>query len=97
MEGKMSKLIDEFKNDHEEILEIGAKIMKRGITSREGQDILSTAKVKLLEHLKKEDERLYPALFKASEKNNDLKWTLDTFANDMKSISKDAEYIWNVR
>lgn len=86
----MSKLIDELKNDHEKILEIVAKIMKLGITSKEGQDILSAAKIKLLEHLKKEDERLYPALFKASENNKDLKWTLDTFANDMKSISKTA-------
>lgn len=86
----MSELIDELKKDHEEILETVAEIMKLGIASKEGQDILSTAKAKLLEHLKKEDERLYPALFKASENNKDLKWTLDTFANDMKSISKTA-------
>jgi hypothetical protein len=90
MGGKMSKLVEELKKDHEEILEVFAKVMKLGINSKEGQDILLAAKVKLLGHLKKEDERLYPALFKAAENNQDLRRKLDVFANDMKSISKNA-------
>ncbi len=42
----------------------------------------------MLEHLKKEDERLYPVLRKEAEHNKKLKEILDVFAVDMENVSR---------
>ncbi|OGX31364.1 MAG: hypothetical protein A3D27_03350 [Omnitrophica WOR_2 bacterium RIFCSPHIGHO2_02_FULL_46_37] len=86
----MGTLVEELKKDHEEIVEVLTKVKKLGISSKDGQDMLLAAKGGLLAHLKKEDERLYPPLRKAAENNQGLKTTLDMFAKDMESISKNA-------
>ena len=86
----MNTLVEELKKDHEEFVEVLTKVKKLGISSKDGQDMLLAAKGGLLAHLKKEDERLYPALRKAAENTPALKQTLDMFAKDMESISKNA-------
>ena len=45
----------------------------------------------LLEHLKKEDDKFYPVLYKAAEDNKDLKDVLDVFAMDMENVSSFAQ------
>jgi hypothetical protein len=52
--------------------------------------MLLAAKEGLLAHLKKEDEKLYPALREAAENTPSLKQTMDMFAKDMEAISKSA-------
>jgi iron-sulfur cluster repair protein YtfE (RIC family) len=83
----VSKLIDELKKDHVALVQLLDEIKAVGATSEEGKKKLAQAKNGLLAHLKKEDNELYPALKKASEKDAKLKTTLDIFAKDMDAIS----------
>ncbi len=84
----MSALIDEFKKDHLEIIDTLKEIKELGVLSEEGQAKLISAKESLLEHLKKEDEQLYPVLKKEAEHNEKLKELLDVFAKDMENVSR---------
>ncbi len=84
----MSALINEFKKDHTKILDTLKEIKELGVLSEEGQAKLISAKESLLEHLKKEDELLYPVLRKEAEHNEKLKELLDVFAKDMENVSR---------
>ncbi len=84
----MSALIEEFKKEHSEIIDTLKEVRELGILSEEGQAKLRSAKESFLEHLKKEDERLYPVLRKEAEHNKKLKELLDVFAVDMENVSK---------
>ncbi len=84
----MSALIEGFKKDHSEIIDTLKEIKELGVLSEEGQAKLKSAKESLLEHLKKEDERLYPVLWKEAEHNKKLKEILDVFAMDMENVSR---------
>ena len=84
----MSALIDEFKKDHSEIIDTLKEIKELGVLSEEGQAKLISVKESLLEHLKKEDEQLYPVLRKEAEHNEKLKELLDVFAKDMENVSR---------
>jgi iron-sulfur cluster repair protein YtfE (RIC family) len=86
----MSKLVEELKRDHVLMVDMLNRVKELGITKKEGQDILISAKASLLAHLKKEDKDLYPALKKAAETNSSVKQTLEIFAKDMEEISKFA-------
>ena len=83
----MSELIEEFKRDHAEIMAMLNEVKELGILSKEGQAKLISIKEHLLAHLKKEDEKLYPALRKEAEDNERLRNTLDLFALDMETVS----------
>ncbi len=83
----MPQLIEEFKSSHVEISDIFLQVMKLGVTSEEGQKKLFHAKSTLLAHLKKEDEELYPILWKEAENNQDLKLKLESFARDMDAVT----------
>lgn len=84
----MSALINEFKKDHTKILDTLKEIKELGVLSEEGQAKLISAKESLLEHLRKEDELLYPVLRKEAEHNEKLKELLDVFAKDMENVSR---------
>ncbi len=86
----MSALIKELRREHSEILAILSEVEGLDILSKEGQVKLMSVKTSLLEHLKKEDVKLYPALYKVAEHNNSLKNTLDLFAMDMEDVSRVA-------
>lgn len=86
----MSELIQSLKEDHVRIAEALSKIGELGFTTKEGQAMLIKAKGGLLEHLKKEDEKLYPVLRKAAETNRELKQMLDSFSKDMEDVTKVA-------
>ncbi len=72
----MSALIDEFKKDHSEIIDTLKEIKELGVLSEEGQAKLISAKESLLEHLRKEDELLYPVLRKEAEHNEKAEGTI---------------------
>jgi hemerythrin superfamily protein len=84
----MSALIDEFKKDHSKIIDTLKEIKELGVLSEEGQAKLISVKESLLEHLKKEDELLYPVLKKEAEHNEKLKELLDVFEKDMENVSR---------
>ncbi len=83
----MSVLIEELKREHSEILASLNEANEIGILSREGQAKLMSVKAVFLEHLKKEDEQLYPALIKSFK---ETKITLNLFSMDMENVSRTA-------
>lgn len=86
----MSNLVTELKEDHKKIVAVLAEVKAKGITSKEGVQVLVSAKAALLAHLKKEDTFLYPELRKAAQSNSGLKSTLDVFAKDMDKITAEV-------
>ena len=84
----MSALIEKFKKEHSEIVAILKEVKKLGIHSEEGRSRLMSAKEYLLEHLRKENEQLYPVLRKKAEHNGILKDELDMFAMDPEYVSR---------
>ncbi|MFC1467182.1 hemerythrin domain-containing protein [Verrucomicrobiota bacterium] len=84
----MPELIENLKLDHAELSELFRDIAILGVTSEEGQKKLLDAKAALLAHLKKEDDELYPVLWEMAKERDDLKHTLDLFADDMSNVTK---------
>ncbi len=84
----MTILIEQLKKEHSEIIATRNEVRELGILSEEGQAKLISAKESFLEHLKKEDERLYPFLKKEAENSVKLKEILDVFAMDMENVSR---------
>ncbi|OJF76986.1 MAG: hypothetical protein BKP49_03765 [Treponema sp. CETP13] len=84
----MSILVEELKQEHITIIETLKKTKELGFSSEEGQNTFRAAKKIFLSHLEKEDAKFYPVLYKAAEKDRNLKENLDIFANDMDKISK---------
>jgi len=83
----MSELIEEFKRDHAKIITMLNEVKELGILSKEGQAKLMSIKEHLLAHLKKEDVKFYPVLYKEAEESESLKNTVDLFALDMEKVS----------
>jgi len=83
----MPKLIEEFKSDHLVISDIFREVAQLSITSEKGRKKLFHAKSTLLAHLKKEDEELYPILWKEAESNQHLKQKLESFAREMEAVT----------
>lgn len=83
----MSALIEEFKKEHSEIVDALKEVKALGILTKEGQAKLMSVKPSLIEHLSKEDEKLYPVLWKEAEQNRKLKADLDVFAKNWESAS----------
>lgn len=86
----MSDLIDKLKKEHNILVEALDSMTRLGVTSKEGQEKLYSAKEALLAHLNLEDKELYPVLRKAAESDDSVRSTLDIFAKDMEEISKTA-------
>jgi len=91
----MSNLIEELKNEHKIILEILDQVKTLGISSASGQEKLLSAKDLLIAHMKKEDEKYYPALKRAAENNKEIMIMLDYFIKDMEDVSKKAMFLFN--
>ena len=84
-------LIEELKNDHQELYDLIRNIKKLGVHTMEGRNVLCDAKEKLLDHLKKEDEQLYPILNKYAENDPELKKIINSFKDEMDGITSYAE------
>ncbi len=84
----MAELIEGLKKEHSKIIETLKEIEELGVFAKEGHAKLMYLKVSLLEHLRKEDEGLYPVLRKAAGYNMKLKETLEVFAKDFERVSE---------
>lgn len=84
----MSSLLEELKNEHRIMLDILDQVKLLGISSRTGQEKFLSIRDLLISHMKKEDEKYYPALIKAAESNMELKMTLDYFARDLEVVTR---------
>jgi hypothetical protein len=83
----MPALIDELRIEHAKILDTLNEVVKRGVGGVEAQEYLKSMKSGLLEHLKKEDELLYPALREEAAKRKELKRLLESAPKDMEAIT----------
>lgn len=83
-------LTNELISEHGLLVASLNKAKTLGINKPEGLNELKAAKELLLAHLRKEDDRLYPDLNKAAEKDANIKRILDLFAKDMGEIAKAA-------
>lgn len=79
----MPDLIEDLKQDHEELIEELKKVNELNISKKEGQELLFSLKERFLEHLKKEDEQLYPFLNEVAINDRSLRKTLDVLVADM--------------
>ena len=91
----MSRLLEELKNEHKVILDILNQVKTQGISSRAAQEKLISARELLTAHIRKEDEKYYPKLRRASESNEDLKIILNYFVKDMEDVSKMAMQVFD--
>lgn len=85
---KISTLIDELEVEHSKIYAMFDKAKELGVDSKDGLDRLLRAKSDLLEHLRKEDKEFYPALKRLAGKDESLKKSLETFAEETEKKSK---------
>ena len=81
----MSVLIEELKKEHLIIVVALNEVKELGILSREGQSKLMSVKAAFIEHLKKEDEQLYPTIIKSFKDKN---ITLDLFSKNVENVSR---------
>ncbi|PWB78548.1 MAG: hypothetical protein C3F08_08365 [Candidatus Methylomirabilota bacterium] len=86
----MSMLVERLKREHGLLVEALNKVKELGVASKEGQQKLLSAKIGLLAHLKAEDGQLYPILHQDAKTNESLRRTVDLFARDMETVSKEA-------
>ncbi len=91
----MNNLIEELHKEHSLIIKSLNDAKDKIITTNEGQEALNKAKKIFLQHLKKEDEELYPELKKAALNDPELKQTLNNFIDEMKVVSKDTIYFFD--
>ena len=80
---KLSELIEDFKNEHSEIIAELKELEELGIHTKKGYDKLMCLIAYLLKHIRKEDEYLYPVLRKASEHNKKLQEILSLYVNGL--------------
>ena len=83
-------LIEQFKHEHLEIVEIFNEVKMLGVATESGRRKLMAAKDGLLAHLQHEDEHLYPVLKDAAEEDESLASTLDIFARHLDCITSQA-------
>ena len=86
----MSNLIEQLKIEHMELVESLKEAHKLGIVNEEGRKKLMSMKEKLLSHMKKEDDELYPSLNRAADKDENFRVALDYFTANMHEISVKA-------
>ncbi len=84
----MSALIEKFKKEHSEIFKTLREVDELGIFTKDAKDKLMSVKETLHEHLKEEDEKLYPLLLREAGQNNELKEGLEVFEKDLESVSR---------
>jgi hemerythrin superfamily protein len=80
----MSKLVQTLKAEHRNIEQLLQEVRDAGITTDAGQRSLNKAKQLLLDHLRKEDEMLYPEL----ERMDATRDTARAFYSEMSQVSK---------
>jgi hemerythrin-like domain-containing protein len=84
----MSALIKEFKSEHSKIIKVLSDVEEFGILTKEGQTKLMSLKPSLIEHLSKEDGKLYPVLWQKAEQNKMLQEKLAIYAEDLENVSR---------
>jgi HD-GYP domain-containing protein (c-di-GMP phosphodiesterase class II) len=85
---KVSEFITELIEEHNEILNFCSTIRDSYQNTEKTYQLLLQIKDKMDNHLKKEDNLLYPPLIKASEKDKEFQESLKFFVNNISQVSK---------
>jgi hypothetical protein len=81
-------LVAELKKEHAALAALLGEIKVKGCGVPEAQRKLLLARHGLMGHLRKEDERLYPVLRRAAERDDRLRHMIDVFAREMTAVAK---------
>jgi len=87
----MNNFIEQLRKEHTQILDHLQEVKKLGVHTMEGRNVLMAAKDLLCQHLKNEDEKLYPKLKKDAEDDKKLKKIITLFINEMKKTTQFCE------
>jgi len=87
----VSKLIDELREDHTRIRASLDEIEAMCLAGKDVQEKVRSIEHHLVEHLKKEDELLYPRLREHMHGRKELKRLLDSLPGNMDYITRLAE------
>ncbi len=77
-----------WKSEHAAIATVLEAIPKLDIASARGKERLLAAKEMILDHLRNEEQHLYPPLRKRAMDHQELQWILDVFAKDMDEVTR---------
>ncbi len=91
----MNNIIDTLKSEHMEVQNVLRKLQSGNVTGKESLQLIFEFKEKLVAHIKKEDELLYPELERLAQENLELKLTLDMFRDEMVQISEELNNFLN--
>lgn len=80
--------IKQLKKEHIGILAHLQEVKKQGVHTMEGRNALMTSKDLLCQHLKNEDEKLYPELKRVAKNDKKLKEMITEFIEEMKEATK---------
>jgi iron-sulfur cluster repair protein YtfE (RIC family) len=83
----MPDLIDELKQEHESCAKILNRLHVIGLNTEEGKGLLAQAKIHFLDHLKKEDDMLYPVLLNSAKKDSNLLRSIEGFSQNLEGIT----------
>jgi iron-sulfur cluster repair protein YtfE (RIC family) len=83
--------LEEFQKDHLQIQEAVRLVKEKGISTREGKELLFSIKDMLVKHLKSEDTYLYPVLREAGKSDIQILNTMNVFMKDMDTVVKQVE------
>lgn len=83
----MNDFIRVLETEHAAIMDMLKRVLRKGVHTVEGRNELTEANELLYNHLKKEDEILFPALRDISKNDVDLFDLLNTFEKEMKSLT----------
>ena len=86
----MNEYIKTWKAEHVAIMDFLSSAVTLDIRSKAGQERMREAKNLILEHLKSEDEVLYPKLKKSSGEKLSLKRLLEVFAKEMNELAPEV-------
>ncbi len=84
----MNDFIRVLETEHAAIMDMLKRVLRKGVHTVEGRNELTEANELLCNHLKKEDEILFPALRDISKNDVDLFDLLNTFEKEMKSLTR---------
>ncbi len=82
----MDKTIQDLKQQHEQILKLLGDAKTLGIASKESKQLLLKGKHLILQHLKHEDDHVYPVLMS----NKETQYLATIFSEDMKGLARTA-------
>jgi iron-sulfur cluster repair protein YtfE (RIC family) len=89
----MNYILDILRTEHRMIMNLLNKLRSEGMTSADAVNELIAARNLLLQHLRKEDEIIFPVLYKGAEKNREFAGKLEHHDEAMVRITdKVLEY-----